>query len=118
MRFLLDSSLKEWQLPQNSELIETSISRASQIVDKHPQAIISTVIVLTIFALSGASQIETSFFDDFLSDDLEIMVTAEKIQSDFRGASYSQSQILVQGNIDSTNFLDGNYELQYGQGFR
>ena len=56
-----------------------------------------------------------SLLDDFLSDDLEIMVTAEKIQSDFRGASYSQSQILVQGNIDSTDFLDGNYELQYGQ---
>ena len=117
MRFLLDSSLEEVAIePKNSELIEASISRASQIVDKHPQAIISTVIVLTIFALGGASQIETSFsLDDFLSDDLEIMVTAEKIQSDFRGASYSQSQILVQGNIDSTDFLDGNYELQYGQ---
>ena len=43
------------------------------------------------------------------------MVTAEKIQSDFRGASYSQSQILVQGDIDTTDFLDGNYEMQYGQ---
>ena len=53
--------------------------------------------------------------DDFLSDDLEIMVTAENIQSDFRGASYSQSQILIQGDIDNTEFLDGIYELQYGQ---
>ena len=43
------------------------------------------------------------------------MVTAENIQSDFRGASYSQSQILIQGDIDNTEFLDGNYELQYGQ---
>tara|TARA_B100000902_G_scaffold83631_1_gene88202 strand:- start:864 stop:3731 length:2868 start_codon:yes stop_codon:yes gene_type:complete len=117
MRYLLDSSSDEMATkPQNSEIIELSISRASQIVDKHPQAIISTVIVLTILALGGASQIETSFsLDDFLSDDLEIMVTADKIQSDFRGASYSQSQILVQGDIDSTDFLDGNYELQYGQ---
>lgn len=117
MRFLLDSSSEEMAIkPQNSELIDTSISRASQIVDKHPQAIISTVIVLTILALGGASQIETSFsLDDFLSDDLEIMITAENIQSDFRGASYSQSQILIQGDIDTTDFLDGNYELQYGQ---
>ena len=117
MRYLLDSSSDEMAIkPQNSEIIDLSISRASQIVDKHPQAIISTVIVLTILALGGASQIETSFsLDDFLSDDLEIMVTADKIQSDFRGASYSQSQILVEGDIDSTDFLDGNYELQYGQ---
>ena len=55
------------------------------------------------------------FLDDFLSDDLEIMVTAENIQSDFRGASYSQSQILIQGEIDTTDFLDGNYELQYAK---
>ncbi|MFL2940063.1 MAG: RND family transporter [Candidatus Poseidoniales archaeon] len=117
MRYLLDSSSEGMAVkPQNSEIIESSILKASQIVDKHPQAIISTVIVLTILALGGASQIETSFsLDDFLSDDLEIMVTAEKIQSDFRGASYSQSQILIQGDIDSTDFIDGNYEFQYGQ---
>ena len=117
MRYLLDSSSEGMAVkPQNSEIIESSILKASQIVDKHPQAIISTVIVLTILALGGASQIETSFsLDDFLSDDLEIMITAEKIQSDFRGASYSQSQILIQGDIDSTEFIDGNYELQYGQ---
>jgi predicted RND superfamily exporter protein len=117
MRYLLDSSSEDMAIkPQNSEIIESSILRASQIVDKHPQAIISTVIVLTILALGGASQIETSFsLNDFLSDDLEIMVTAEKIQSDFRGASYSQSQILIQGDIDSTDFIEGNYELQYGQ---
>ena len=117
MRYLLDSSSEDMAIkPKNSEIIESSISRASQIVEKHPQAIISTVIVLTILALGGASQIETSFsLNDFLSDDLEIMVTAEKIQSDFRGASYSQSQILIQGDIDSTDFIEGNYELQYGQ---
>ena len=117
MRYLLDSSSEEMAVkPQNSELIESTIIKASQIVDKHPQAIISTVIIVTILALGGASQIETSFsLDDFLSDDLEIMVTAEKIQSDFRGASYSQSQILIQGDIGSTDFIDGNYELQYGQ---
>ena len=89
MRYLLDSSSEEMSIkPQNSELIDASISRASQIVDKHPQAIISTVIVLTILALGGASQIETSFsLDDFLSDDLDILFRAEDIHSDYWGAS-------------------------------
>ena len=117
MRYLLDSSSEEMATkPRNSEIIEYSVSRASQIVDKHPQAIISTVIVLTILALGGASQIETSFsLDDFLSDELEIMVTADKIRSDFRGASYSQSQILFEGNIASTEFFESVYELHYGK---
>ena len=116
MRYLLDSSSEQMNVaPHNSVIIENSIYRASQIVDKHPQAIISTVIVLTIFALGGASQIETSFsLDDFLSNELEIMVTADKIQSDFRGASYSQSQILIQGEISSTDFINGSFELQNG----
>ena len=116
MRYLLDSSSEQMNVaPHNSEIIETSISQASQIVDKHPQAIISTIIVLTILALGGASQIETSFsLDDFLSDELEIMVTADKIQSDFRGASYSQSQILIEGKISSTDFINGSFELQNG----
>jgi len=117
MRYLLDSSSEDMLAkPQNSEIIESSVSRASQIVDKHPQAIISTVIVLTILAIGGASQIETSFsLDDFLSDELEIMVTADRIQSDFRGASYTQSQILVEGNIASTEFFESIYELHYGE---
>ena len=117
MRYVLDSTSEDMVVvPKSSEIIENSIFRASQIVDKHPQAIISTVIVLTILALGGASQIETSFsLDDFLSNDLEIMVTADKIQSEFRGASYSQSQLLIQGDVASTEFFNSSYELQYGK---
>ena len=66
--------------------------------------------------MGGASQIETSFsLDDFLSDDLEIMSTAESIQSDFRGADYLQSQILFTGPVATTQFFDGMYELQCGE---
>ena len=87
--------------------IDKSISRASEIVDKRPQAVISVVVVFTLLALGGASQISTSFsLDDFLSDDLEIMITADNIQSNFRGASYSQSQILIEGQVATPEFLD------------
>ena len=99
-----------------SDIIENTISRASELVDKHPQAIVSTVVVITLLAIGGASQISTSFtLDDFLSDDLEIMVTGENIQSEFRGASYSQSQILIEGNVASTNFIDGLHEFKEGK---
>ena len=117
MRFVLDSaSTDSANKVADSKIIETSISRAADIVDKHPQVIVSSVIIITILALGGASQIETSFsLDDFLSDDLEIMSTAESIQSDFRGADYLQSQILFTGPVATTQFFDGLYELQCGE---
>ena len=117
MRYIVDSNSKDKiSAVQGSKIIDNSISKAAEIVDKHPQVIIYSVVIITILALGGASQIETSFsLDDFLSNDLEIMETAENIQSDFRGASYLQSQVLFTGPVATTQFLDGIYEFQCGE---
>ena len=117
LRYVLDSRSEQMtSVVSGSELIENTISRASELVDSHPQAIVSTVVIITLLAIGGASQINTSFtLDDFLSDDLEIMVTADKIQTEFRGASYSQSQILIEGPVATTTFLDGLYEFKEGE---
>ena len=117
LRYTLDSGSEHMgSVVSGSELIENTISRASELVDKHPQAIVSTVVIITLLAIGGASQIDTSFsLDDFLSDDLEIMVTADNIQTEFRGASYSQSQILIEGPVATTAFLDGLYEFKEGE---
>ena len=73
---------------KDSVLVDKIISNASEIVDKYPSAIISTVIILTLIAAFAGAKVDTSFsLDDFLSDDLEVMVTADNIQTDFRGAS-------------------------------
>ena len=117
LRYLLDSNSESvfYKSPSAQVFIDKSISRASEIVDKRPQAVISVVAVFTLLALGGASQISTSFsLDDFLSDELDIMITADNIQSNFRGASYSQSQILIEGQVATPEFLDGQYEMQNG----
>ena len=117
LRYILDSN-SEANLTEvkDSELVESSISRAAEIVDQYPGAIISTVIILTLVAGFYGSNVDTSFgLEDFLSDDLEIMVTADSLQNDFRGARYSQSQILIEGPVATTDFLNGSYEVQYGE---
>ena len=117
LRYVLDSNSEgRVTTVSGSDIIEKTISRASELVDKHPQAIVSTVVVITLLAIGGASQISTSFtLDDFLSDDLEIMITGENIQSEFRGASYSQSQILIEGDVAKRDFLDNLYDFKYGE---
>ena len=117
LRYLLDSNSEDNLTEvKSSELVDNTISRAAEVVDKYPSAIISTVIILTLVAAFYGSNVDTSFgLEDFLSDDLEIMVTADSIQNDFRGARYSQSQILIEGPVATTDFLNGSYEIQYGE---
>ena len=117
LRFILDSdSENTLTTVKDSEIVESLISTTSEMVDKNPLAIVSTVIIITLIAAFYGSQVDTSFgLDDFVSDDLEIMVTARHIDSDFRGASYSQSQILIEGPIATTDFLNSSYQLQYGE---
>ena len=117
LRYLFDSN-SESNITEikSSEIVDKSVSRAAEIVDKYPGAIISTVIIVTLVAAFYGSNVDTSFgLEDFLSDDLDIMVTADSIQNDFRGARYSQSQILIEGPIASTDFLNNSYEIQYGE---
>ena len=117
LRYVLDSN-SEGNLTEvkGSALVDKIISNASEIVDKYPSAIISTVIILTLIAAFAGAKVDTSFsLDDFLSDDLEVMVTADNIQTDFRGASYSQSQILIEGPVATTDFLNSSYDFQYGE---
>jgi len=117
LRYILDSDSENTLTTVNdSQIVESFISKTSEVVDKNPLAIVSTVIIVTLIAAFYGSQVDTSFgLDDFVSDDLEIMVTARHIDSDFRGASYSQSQILIEGPIATTNFLNSSYQLQYGE---
>ena len=117
LRYIIDSESENTLTTVNdSQIVESFISTTSEMVDKNPLAIVSTVIIITLIAAFYGSQVDTSFgLDDFVSDDLEIMVTANNIDSDFRGASYSQSQILIEGPIATTNFLNSSYQLQYGE---
>ena len=117
LRYLLDSNSEDNLTEvKGSELVDSSISRAAEVVDQYPSAIISAVIILTLVAAFYGSNVDTSFgLEDFLSDDLEIMVTADSIQEEFRGARYSQSQILIEGPVATTDFLNGSYEVQFGE---
>ena len=115
-RLLLDTRLKSVPTQPGAEVIERAVTRASMAVESRPMVILATVAVVTLLAMAGASRIDTSFsLDDFLSEELEVMVTAEKIRTDFRGASYSQSQILIEGNVTRAGFLDELAELESGQ---
>ena len=118
LRFWLDSrGATPAALHDTPELVEVTIARAAMAVEQRPLTILAAVAVITLVALAGATKLDTSFsIDDFLSDDLPIMSTASSIRTDFRGASYAQSQILIEGNLTYREFLDDLRRLQFGDG--
>jgi predicted RND superfamily exporter protein len=118
LRFWLDSrSATPAALHDTPKMVETTIARAAMAVEQRPLTILAVVAVITLVALAGATRLDTSFsIEDFLSDDLPIMDTASSIRTDFRGASYAQSQILFEGNLTYREFLDDLSRLQSGLG--
>ena len=97
----------------SAEVLERIILRTAHTVEQRPVAVLAVVTLITIMALFGAIRIETAFkLDDFLSDDLEIMLTARSVQEQFKGASYSQSQIIIRGDIVQREVLSNISDAQ------
>jgi len=116
MRYWLDTTRGPAALRTDTgsaEMLERVILRTARTVERKPIAILAVVTLVTITALFGAVRIETAFeLDDFLSDDLEIMLTARSVQEQFKGASYSQSQIIIQGDIIQREVLSNISDVQ------
>ena len=104
--------------PSSSKIIDTITHFSIHSVKNHPISIVAATIVLTLLSIGGATQLETSFtLDDFLSDDLEIMVIGQHVHEDYRGGSYAQSQILIRD--ESPNYkelLEGTFIVQCNLG--
>ena len=119
-RFLIDkrSSGSNFSIPSSSKIIDTITHFSIHSVKNHPISIVAATIVLTLLSIGGATQLETSFtLDDFLSDDLEIMVIGQHVHEDYRGGSYAQSQILIRD--ESPNYkelLEGTFIVQCNLG--
>ena len=86
-RYLIDSKSSDSNsvIPRSSKLIDTITHFSIHSVKNHPITIVAATVVITLLSIGGATQLETSFtLDDFLSDDLEIMVIGKHVSEDYR----------------------------------
>ena len=119
-RYLIDSKSSDPNsaIPRSSKLIDTITHFSIHSVKNHPITIVAATVVITLLSIGGATQLETSFtLDDFLSDDLEIMVIGKHVSEDYRGGSYAQSQILIKDENQSyKELLEGTFTVQCNLG--
>lgn len=117
MRFWLDRRGGDKILVDVTEegpYMDALISRMSFTIDSHPKAVIYFVVAITLLSLYGATQVRTEFdVAEFLPPDLPSLQTADNLEENFKGGSYTTAYILYQGDdlatvqsmdaVDSTN---------------
>jgi predicted RND superfamily exporter protein len=70
--------------------------------------IIASLIIITFVFLLGAIQINTSFnFNSFIPEDNKAIKVFEKVESRFPFADQEQEYILLEGNVDTVDALQG-----------
>ena len=84
------------------------IGKASRKILKHQKKIIVSILIATIVAGYGATQIKTGFdFNSFLPEDTPSLKLYEKIQEDFPFSSQDVEYILLEGDVATVDTLRG-----------
>ena len=89
-------------------VLDKTIGSGAVAAERHAITVIIVVSLITIGAVVGASQLETTFnFEDFLPDDLEISKDLEYMMAEFGmgGGMAEEVNILVNGDIINPDLL-------------
>mgnify|MGYP001063347296 CR=1 FL=1 len=108
--------------------LDKAMSSGAVATEHHPIPVIVIVIIITLGAVGGALQMETTFnFEDFLPEDLEIAQDLEYMLNEFEiiGGMTEEVEILIKSDITSpklltdidesiSNMVDDEYVIRYG----
>jgi predicted RND superfamily exporter protein len=109
VRYIIDRK-KTKLLPKNNHKISLDcyMEKFSDFVLKQRKKIIVASVIVTIFMLLGATQVETTFdMHDFLPEGNESMELMMNIGEYFPSSSENQEYILIEGNVATVAALKG-----------
>lgn len=108
IRYLRDRNQRNPLIGDKKKIpfIDLAMAHASIAVDKRPKLVIGIVVIVTLAALYGAININTEFgVEALLPDNWSTMQASDAIRENFDGGSFSQTHILIEGDITSKNTL-------------
>ena len=108
IRYLRDRNQRNPLIGDKKKIpfIDLAMAHASIAVDKRPKLVIGIVVIVTLAALYGAININTEFgVEALLPDNWSTMQASDAIRENFDGGSFSQTHILVEGDIASKNMM-------------
>ena len=109
IRFLIDRKKKDFQkIKKHSFKLNILMGKLSRGVLSHQKKIIASILIITIIAGFGASQIKTGFdFESFIPESNPARQLLEKIEEEYPFSSQDQEYILIEGKVSSRATLRG-----------
>ncbi len=109
IRYLIDRKEKDFKkIKKHSFKLNILMGKLSNSVLSHKKKIIASIIIITIVAGFGASQIKTGFdFDSFIPESNPARQLLEKIEEEYPFSSQDQEYILIEGRVSSRVTLKG-----------
>ena len=110
VRYLLDRKKSNGKLISNNNKIslENNMEKFSNAVLKHRKKILILTVFVTLIMAFSAVQVETTFdMNDFLPEGNESMDLMMNIDKYFPSSSEEQEYILIEGDVDSVETLEG-----------
>lgn len=110
LRYILDRKREKKVIPKENNKISLDkyMERFSDYVLIHRKIIIIIAVIITVFMVSGATQVETTFdMNDFLPEGTESLDLMMNIGEYFPFSSENQEYILIEGSVASVETLEG-----------
>jgi predicted RND superfamily exporter protein len=109
VRYLIDRKKKHLTIGRKKTFkLNIFMGKMAKVILCHQKTIIAVIVLITLVAGFGASQMKTGFdFYSFLPEETPSMELFGKIQEDFPFASQQQENILLEGYVSSRNALVG-----------
>jgi predicted RND superfamily exporter protein len=109
IRFIIDKKKREFfKGKKKSFKLNIYMGKLARTILKHQKKILASIILITVIAGLGATQIETGFdLYSFLPEDNPAIDTFSKVEEDFPYVGQVQEYILLLGNVANTNVLNG-----------
>jgi len=109
IRYLLDKRKKKFK-KQKKEAFKLNklMGKVSKTVLSHQKKILASILIVTIVASVGATQLKTGFdLNSFLPEENPAMETYNKMQTNFPYVAEGQEYILIKGNVAQRQTLIG-----------
>ncbi len=109
IRFIIDRKKKDFEkIKKHSFKLNNLMGKLAKSVLCHQKKIIACIILITILAGFGASQIKTGFdFDSFIPESNPARQLLEKIEEEYPFSSQNQEHILIEGRVSSRATIRG-----------
>ena len=109
VRYLVDRNKKQFNNKKKKTiLLNVFMGKLARKILKHQKKIIAILLIITAVAAAGATQLKTEFdYNSFLPSETPSIKLYQKIQTDFPFSSQDQEYILLEGNVATTETLNG-----------